>query len=260
MSSGSLVCVGTGIMLGAHINPISRSYIEEANIVFSLMTNHLTEQWVSQMNANTINLQPFYQQGKDRQQTYNQMINAMMTEVRAGKRVVGAFYGHPGVFAWVPHAAIKQARSEGFIAHMEPGISAEDCLIADLGIDPGKYGCQQFETSQFMFFQRVIDTAGYLILWQPAVAGDQSLTKQATGIQYRHILLELLLKHYPANHHAIIYEAATIATAPPRIEYIELSSLPGAVLTQESTLVIPPALDMKPNNAVLSQLNALNNQ
>src|SRR3546814_12671609 len=39
--------------------------------------------------------------------------------------------------ALVPHKAIAQARAEGLEAHMEAGVSAEDCLYADLGIDPG---------------------------------------------------------------------------------------------------------------------------
>ena len=75
----------------------------------------------------------------------------MLAEVRAGRRVCGAFYGHPGVFTRVPNKAIAQARAEGFEAHMEAGVSAEDCLYADLGIDPGEVGCQQYEASQFMF-------------------------------------------------------------------------------------------------------------
>ena len=34
----------------------------------------------------------------------------MLDEVRAGRRVCGAVYGHPGVFAEVPHRAIAKAR------------------------------------------------------------------------------------------------------------------------------------------------------
>jgi hypothetical protein len=33
---------------------------------------------------------------------------------------------------------------------MLPGISAEDCLFADLGIDPGIYGCQSYEATDFL--------------------------------------------------------------------------------------------------------------
>jgi hypothetical protein len=41
------------------------------------------------------------------------MVDAIMKEVRQGRNVCGAFYGHPGVFALVAHEAIETARSEG---------------------------------------------------------------------------------------------------------------------------------------------------
>lgn len=122
-----------------------------------------------------------YREGKSRSETYQQMVEAMLSEVRAGKRVCGAFYGHPGVFALPTHRAIQIARREGFSAHMEPGVSAEDCLYADLGIDPGKYGCQHYEASQFMLYRRRIDTSAYLVLWQVGVAGDQSFARFSTA-------------------------------------------------------------------------------
>lgn len=34
MKEGSLVHVGLGMTLGAHITPISRNYIEQADVVF----------------------------------------------------------------------------------------------------------------------------------------------------------------------------------------------------------------------------------
>ena len=64
------------------------------------------------------------------------MAEAILEPVRAGKRVCAAFYGHPGVFVLPSHDAISRARAEGFEATMLPGVSAEDCLVADLGVDP----------------------------------------------------------------------------------------------------------------------------
>ena len=43
---------------------------------------------------------------------------------------------------------------EGFNAQMLAGISAEDCLFADLGLDPGKNGCQSFEATDFLIRRR----------------------------------------------------------------------------------------------------------
>ena len=129
--SGSLVCVGTGMTLGAHISPICRSHIEQADVVFSLMSSGLVERWVEEMATDVRSLQPYYQEGKNRNITYNQMVEAILVETRLGKKVVAAFYGHPGVFACVAHRAIKKAHQEELPAHMEPGISAEACLLAD---------------------------------------------------------------------------------------------------------------------------------
>lgn len=258
--SGSLVCVGTGMTLGAHISPIAQSHIEQADVVFTLMANGFSEKWLADMNTDVRSLQSYYQEGKNRNITYNEMVDAIINEVRAGKKVTAAFYGHPGVFACVSHRAIKKAHNEDLPATMEPGISAEDCLYADLGIDPGKTGCSHYETSQFMFYQRNIDNAGYLILWQVALAGDKSLEKYSTGSAYRKILVDLLLEHYPADHEVILYQAKGIAIDTMRAEKIALTDLVDAELLMHTTLVIPPSESMKPNDKVLALLADIDKQ
>ena len=224
-NKGSLVCVGLGMTLGSHITPLSRSYIEQSDVVFVGASNGVIELWVQQMNRDVRSLQPHYQEGKSRMQTYREMVDAMLTEVRAGKNVCGAFYGHPGVFAWPPHKAIEIARNEGFHAHMEPGVSAEDCLYADLGIDPGKYGCQHYEASQIMFYKRRLDPSAYLILWQVGVAGDQSLGKFQTGAAYRRVLVEILARDYPLSHEIFVYTGAVLPTEQCRSERLRLEQL-----------------------------------
>ena len=47
---GRLVCVGTGMTLGAHISPIATSYIAQADVVFSLMSTGMTERWLDEMH------------------------------------------------------------------------------------------------------------------------------------------------------------------------------------------------------------------
>ncbi len=257
MSKGSLVCVGTGLKMAGHISVISRSYIEHADKIFTLMPDVHTQQWIARLNPSLVNLQQFYAQPgevKSRRDTYHQMVDTMMQAVRAGERVVGAFYGHPGVFACVPHMAIKQAREEGFEAHMEPGISAEACLWADMGIDPGDYGHQSFEASQFMFFKRTPDPAAHLLLWQIALAGEHTLTQFSTTSERLEILVGYLQQWYPADHQVAIYEAANLPVQQPRIDWLELQALPGTRLTAASTLLIPPSRPQEYNYDLLQQL------
>jgi hypothetical protein len=140
---------------------------------------------------------------------------------------------------------------------MEPGISAEACLYADLGIDPGRYGCQHHEASQFMFYRRRVDTSAYLVVWQAGVAGDRSHARMQTGSEYRQVLVDVLLESYPAKHPVTIYEAATLAIGSPTILQSELQSLAEQPLDLRATLVLPPAMPLQPNSAVIARLEEL---
>jgi len=255
--SGTLVCVGVGMTLGSHITPLARSYIENADVVFMAVSDGIVELWLKEMNADVRSLQPFYRDGKSRADSYDEMVEAMLAEVRKGKNVCGAFYGHPGVFALPPHAAIGRARAEGYRAHMEPGVSAEDCLYADLGIDPGTFGCQHYEASQFLFYRRRIDPSAYLILWQVGLVGDQSLARFSTGPAYRQLLVEVLARDYPLEHPFIIYRAATLPIQQPRIERAPLRQLRDSIIELADTLVIPPAAPLLPDERNLARLAKL---
>jgi uncharacterized protein YabN with tetrapyrrole methylase and pyrophosphatase domain len=254
---GSLACVGLGMTLGSHLTPLARDHIEQADVVFAALSDHIVELWLQRMHNDVRSLQPYYAEGKPRSETYQEWVDLMMAEVRAGKRVCAVFYGHPGIFAWSPHKAIEVARAEGFQAHMEPGISAEDCLYADLGIDPGRFGCQHFEASQLLFYEHRINPAGYLMLWQVALVGDWSLTRFHTGAAYRQVLVDRLSLDYPLDHEVIIYHGATLPIEQPQVKRIKLRDLPSTTLTAQETVVLPPATSLVPNIAMRERLAEL---
>ena len=54
MKKGKLVNVGLGMTLGAHITPLSRNFIEQADVVFVSASNQLVEEWVKTMNDHVI--------------------------------------------------------------------------------------------------------------------------------------------------------------------------------------------------------------
>jgi uncharacterized protein YabN with tetrapyrrole methylase and pyrophosphatase domain len=224
------------------------------------MSTGITERWIEEMHDDVRSLQYCYKEGKNRNITYNEMVEAILAEVRLGQKVVCAFYGHPGVFACVGHRAIKQAAKESYPAHMEAGISAEDCLYADLNIDPGKTGCINFETSQFMFYKRNIDPTALLVLWQVGLAGDQSLTKFSTGKAYRQVLVNLLLETYPIDHQVILYQAKVLPIDTMRAERIALVDLVDAEIFMHTTLVILPSKKLQANQQILDQLAKLDKQ
>ncbi|MDR6937824.1 SAM-dependent methyltransferase [Luteibacter sp. 3190] len=254
---GMLACVGLGMTLGSHLTPLARSHIASADVVFVGVSDGVLEAWVRRMHADVRSLQPFYAEGKPRGETYREMADVMLAEVRAGRRVCGVFYGHPGVFAQAPHDAIARARAEGFDALMEPGVSSEDCLYADLGLDPGRVGCQHYGATQFMLHRRVVDTAAWLILWQVGLTGDLGEGRFDTDPRRLGILVDVLARDYPRDHLAIVYRAPTLPFERPRIERVSLSALPGTPLGMAETLAIPPCRELASDPEIRARLAAI---
>ncbi|MFZ6657025.1 SAM-dependent methyltransferase [Undibacterium sp. TJN19] len=258
---GSLVCIGTGMRMGGQLTPIALSYIETFDIVIAAIPNIFTRKWLQDVAKEYVCLNGHYEDtkidGKSRRDTYRRMADTILEEVRAGKKVCAAFYGHPGIFACISHMAIADARAEGYEAHMEPGISALDCLVADLGIDPGSHGMQSMESTQFMIYQRQIDPSALLILWQIGIAGDLSLKRFDTEPAHLQIIVDKLTRTYPPEHEVILYEAATDPLEKTRKEKLHLCDLPQAAFRQITTLVIPPAQSLEKDQAIIDQLNAL---
>lgn len=258
---GKLICVGTGMRMAGQLTPLARSYIETADVVVAAVPNRFSRKWLQDIAKEYVCLLDYYEdcdiEGKDRLDTYKRMSASILDEVRAGKTVCAAFYGHPGIFACISHMAIAAARAEGFSAEMLPGISAEDCLVADLGLDPGRTGMQSMDATQFMIFERTIDPTALLILWQPYIAGDLSRKRFDTTSARLQVLVDKLARQYPLDHTLILYEAATNPLEEPRMEAIPLRDLPTAVLNGVTTLVIPAAHALKRDEAIIAQLHML---
>lgn len=252
---GSLVVVGTGISVAGQLTLITQNHIRQADIVFVAIPNKPGIEFIKSLNSNTHTLTDLYEVGKSRVQTYQNMCDRITQSVESGLKVCAAFYGHPGVFVTPSHRVIDTLRDRGFSVRMEPGISAEDCLIADLGIDPAEYGCQSYEATQFLFRRYTLDPYMTQIIWQIWGVGDHkvksTLEQSTTGLT---ILTEQLLNHYPNNHKVIIYEAKTSPLFVTRMEEISLAELPTASLTAISTLVIPSLGLPEFNQAVIDKL------
>jgi len=244
---GRITFVGTGIAGAGQCTQRAKSEIAHADVVFTIIPSPVTMAWLRELNPTVVCLRRHYAEGRDRRHTYRAMVDEMMAALYAGKRVVGAFYGHPGVFACVGHWTIERARKEGFEAAMEPGISAEDCLVADLGLDIGEHGCLSYEATQFMIFDRPVDPSALLILWQISIAGMRDYGQFSTTRENLQALVGLLAETYPRDHEVIVYRAATLSPVElPRMDRIPLDTLPDTPLDSGCTLVIPPARAARP--------------
>jgi precorrin-3B methylase len=237
---GSLLVVGTGIQCPAQLTLEARSAIEQADKLLFLVTEPITEHYLCELNSTGESLQRFYREGEDRFDTYMEMVDHVLGEVRSGKSVCVAFYGHPGIFVLPSHEAIKRAREEGFAARMLPGISAEDCLVADVGMDPGLPGCQTFEATDFLISGRHVDTSCSLILWQIGVIGVMTYEHENYEPKNLEVLVEYLSGYYGDEHEVIVYESSMYPLFDSEAQTVALRDLAKARVSPISTLYVPP--------------------
>jgi precorrin-6B methylase 1 len=253
---GALWAVGVGIRAPSQTSLEASARIERAQKVLSILADPLAEYWLRKLNPRTESLGGLYAVGKDRRTTYREMVERILESVRSGLEVCAVAYGHPGISAYPLHESVRLARAEGFPAQMLPGISAEDCLFADLGVDPTDAGCASFEATDFLIYRRTADPTSNLILWQVgaiAVSGYVAQT-EAWNTEGLVVLAERLMETYRADHEVVVYDAPNLPLCQPAIERIALGELPQARVTAMSTLFVPPMTRALLDDATLRRL------
>lgn len=213
--------------------------------------------WIRTRHPDAVNLADCYDDYTDRRDSYRRMVEQIVEPARAGRRVCAVFYGHPGIFAQVPHTAIEQARAAGLRAVMEPGISAEACLYADLGIDPGERGVQSHEATRFLAYRYQLDPAALVLLWQVALAGNLACVGFEPEPGRLQVLVDKLLQWYRPDTPVILYEAARLPIEDFRAEHLALADLPHARYEEHTTLVVPPAQEAERDERWIARLEAL---
>lgn len=252
---GSLVVIGTGIRTVGQLTVEAIAWMEKADSLPYVVGDPVAETVIKKLNPRgAFSLAVYYKEGKLRIDTYNEMVEHILRCVRSGELTVAAFYGHPGVFAYPSHESIRRARGEGYEARMLPAVSSEDCLFADLGVDPAVGGCQSYEATDFLLNAPVIDPSSQLILWQIGALGDWTYRKLKYNTSSMSFLVQRLAQFYSPSHPVTVYEAAVLPGTNPMISTIPLYALAVFPVTAAMTLYIPPARTRTPDPAMLNFL------
>jgi hypothetical protein len=238
---GSLIVVGTGIRILGQLTMESIAWMKRAEKLLYLVDDRLAGAMIEEMNpGGAESLSRFYEEGKLRAVTYCEIAERVVECVRAGMLTCLAVYGHPGVFADPSHLAIRRARAEGFPARLLPAISAEDCLFADLEIDPAVHGCQSYDATDFLARPRIIDPTAGLILWQIGALGEPTSRRGGSDGAAIPLLVDRLGELYPPEHECYLYQAAVAPGSEPSIDRTTIPGLARSSPPAMSTIYIPP--------------------
>ena len=225
------------MQLGSHLTPQARERIATADRVLYLV-DPVAALGIIQLNSSAESLDRFYASDQPRAQIYAEIVEHALAFVRAGEHVCLVSYGHPGVFGDPFHESVRRARREGYPAEMLPAISSEDCLFADLLIDPAASGRQTFDATDFLVHRRRFDPTSALVLLQVAMTGETGLNAEDDRHGVR-VLADVLAQTYGEAHEVFLYEAAVHAIAEPSIQRVALRDV-AARVSRATTLFVPP--------------------
>jgi precorrin-6B methylase 1 len=252
-----LTIVGTGIRVGLQTTPEAKICIEQASQVLYLVGDPVSEAWIQSLRSGAESLFPLYGRDKPRCQTYTEIEDRILENLRRWGDVCVVFYGHPGMLVGPAGEAMRRAREEGFQVRMLPGVSALDNLFSDLGLDPGINGLQTYEATGFLLYRPQLEPTAALVLWQIGALGEKSWSPQAQpkpGIL--RLLQNRLSEFYPADHPVVVYEAAVLPFESPVVQRTTVSSLVSSTFSTSSTLLVPPCPSGGPDLETLHLLEA----
>lgn len=236
-----LSIVGLGYNVSGHTTPEIRHRIVRADRLFYLVSDPATGSWLRSLRPDAVSLHDCYRPGESGVGASNAMVDRILEPLADGLHVCAAFYGHPAIGMHTTHEAARRARARGTAVHMVPGISFEDCLIADLGIDPGPTGRMMYEATDFVLRPRVLDPAAALVLLQVGAVGETAYREgdgpSRPGLER---LRDALLRTYPGDHVATLYEISQLPLVDAVAAPVALRDLAEAPAHVHSTLYVPP--------------------
>jgi uncharacterized protein YabN with tetrapyrrole methylase and pyrophosphatase domain len=202
-----------------------------------------------------VSLHDGYREGEAGVAASNEMAERIVAPLAEGLRVCALFAGHPAIGMHTVHEAIRKARERGHRTRVLPAVSFEDCLVADLGVDPGQIGRAFYEATDFVLHPRPVDTGAALVLIQVGAIGERRYrTGREASRQGLRLLCEVLERHYPPEHEVVLYEASQLPVSEPRIARLPLSELADGPVRVASTLYVPPVALPAKDPAVLARL------
>jgi hypothetical protein len=235
----ALVVVGSGIKFISHLTVETKTHIEAADKILYLVNEPAMQLWL-QKYSNAEPLDNLYFQNNLRINAYQQITSYILKNLEEHPYVCVVLYGHPTVFARPALDAVILAKQKGHHAEILPAISAEDCLFADLLINPGDAGCLSVEATALLKYEKQIDVSFHVIIWQVSVIDamvQSHLHDNSRGIKK---LTNYLQKFYDSNQEIVLYEAAQYPGFNPGIQKVKLHQLPFIKISKITTLYIAP--------------------
>ncbi|MEO0624847.1 MAG: SAM-dependent methyltransferase [Pseudomonadota bacterium] len=238
--------LGLGIRNIDHVTRETEHLVASMNEVLFVDTGIATEPWLRSLCPRVTPLfGESYVTGGHRLSAYHHMAARVVDAALARAPVAFAMQGHPLVGVTAPGLIRRLADALGLSVETHPGISALDCLFAELGLDPMRGGLQLFEATDLLLRRRPVDATVPLLVCQIGSVESCLYSQRISRPERFERLRAHLLRVYPETH---AVEALYVSPHPlvptERIPFAlgQIGDV-AARLHAGHTLYVPPATE-----------------
>jgi hypothetical protein len=191
-----------------------------------------------------------YKENESRANAYDRMSAHVLKAALKHPPVTFATYGHPKVHVYPTVQITEAAKLLNLRVQVLPGISSLDCLLIDVGLDPGFDGLQMYEATDLLVRDRPLQPDVPCFLWQIGPIESSLYSTRGSVPERFERLKQHLLKYYPPSHRCQAVTTSTYPLLPAEIESFTIDELPEKLceVSPVATLYIAPAGSRKVAN------------
>jgi tetrapyrrole methylase family protein / MazG family protein len=234
--------VGLGMRSVDQLTREAQRAIAGTKTIYVVDSSPGIQSFFRKMGLEVIDLSKHYEEGKDRLQTYLEMSKEVISGAIHKGPVSFGLYGHPTVFAYPPFVIKAVAESCGLTVGVVPGVSALDCMLAELMLDPATDGMQMFEATDIVIRKRTLLTDVHTLIWQIGALETGLYSRQVSVKGRFDRFLQHIVGFFPTHHPVAAIFVSDNPLIPSIIYRFKLKDLPdyGDRLHGGFTLHIPP--------------------
>lgn len=234
--------VGLGIVSTLQITRETEQTLRLCKEVFFLHSEpSIVHKYIRELCPDVTDLHSLYEVNVQREKAYYKMVETVIDAAKKNPPVALALYGNPVVFVTPTQLIMEIADKLGLKVKMLPGISAFDCMLVDLDVDPSQ-GTLIYEANDMLLHKRELHPDMHCFIWQ--VGGVESETySTAINLPSRFLRLKkYLLQYYPQEHEGVIITCATNPAVDAKLTRVKLGELETEPVQMHAgaTLYIPP--------------------
>jgi uncharacterized protein YabN with tetrapyrrole methylase and pyrophosphatase domain len=235
--------VGLGILKVDQITIEAERAIRRSNEVLYVETGIGIRTFLMERCNKVTDLTSSYIKGHNRLEAYHVMAASVIESALDHSPVTFALYGHPTIFAYPPFLIYEMACKLNLSVNILPGISAMDCIFAELLIDPATNGMQMYEATDLLLRKRPLQADASALIWQVGAIETALHSNNPSRPERLKRFKAHLLNFYPAQHEICAVYCSSYPLMASTVYRFALEEIDRYADKMHSgfTLYVPPA-------------------